>query len=315
MERYTFTVFTATYNRAETLHRVHDSLARQTFTDFEWLVVDDGSEDGTRDLVDRWIHSSAFPIRYIWQANRGKHTAWNIGVREARGELFLSLDSDDACVPEALERFMHHWDSIPDDERDGFSAVTALCADRHGRLIGTPFPSSPLDSDPIEIRYRHKLRGDKWGFHRTDVLRAFPFPEPPGTSFVGERVVWERIATRYRTRYVNEQLSIVDAGESRVSLSAASKSPARHAEMYSMIFRDQLTHQLRWMRYAPLRFAIDAAQLSRFALHRGVSPLREMTSLPLAGRLLCLAALPAGAGLYLRDRRRAGTSRAGSPAA
>jgi glycosyltransferase involved in cell wall biosynthesis len=306
MDRYTFTVFTATYNRADTLHRVRDSLAEQTFTDFEWLVVDDGSQDRTRELVDDWSSSSDFPIRYIYKPNGGKHTAWNVGVREARGELFLSLDSDDACVPNALERFKHHWDSIPDDERAGFSAVTALCIDLDGNLVGTRFPRSPLDSDPVEVRYRYRLRGEKWGFHRTAVLREFPFPEPADRGFVSERLVWDRIAARYRTRYVNEELRIYDDRPGRVSLSSEWKNPARHAEMYSTIFREQLTDQLRWMRHAPLRFAIDAAQFSRFALHRGASPLREIMSLPLRGRLLGLATLPLGVGLYVRDRRRSG---------
>lgn len=301
-----FTVFTPTYNRATTLHRVYDSLVQQTFTDFEWLVVDDGSQDGTRELIDGWMRSSPFPIRYIWQPNRGKHTAWNLGVREARGELFLGFDSDDGCVPDALARFKYHWDAIPEHERDSFSAVTALCVDMQGRLIGTSYPSSPLDSDPVEIRYRYRVRGEKWGFHRTDVLSEFPFPEPADTSFISERLVWDHIATRYRTRYVNEELRIMDAAEGRVSLSNEWKQPARHADMYAAIYRQQLTGQMRWMRHAPLRFAMDAAEFSRFALHRGVSPLREISSLPLSARLLCLATLPAGAGLYLRDRRRSG---------
>src|SRR5688572_23550113 len=106
---YTFTVFTPTHNRAHTLQRVYDSLRGQTFRDFEWLIVDDGSKDGTDRLAAAWARSADFEIRYRRQPNRGKHVAFNAGVRDARGELFLPLDSDDACVPRALERFIHHW--------------------------------------------------------------------------------------------------------------------------------------------------------------------------------------------------------------
>ena len=94
---HVFTVFTPTYNRARTLERVYSSLEAQTFRDFEWLIVDDGSTDGTRALVYEWQRQGSFAIRYFWQENRGKHVAFNVAVRESRGEFFLPLDSDDAC--------------------------------------------------------------------------------------------------------------------------------------------------------------------------------------------------------------------------
>src|SRR5581483_7740515 len=138
--RYTFTVFTATYNRAYTLPRVYHSLCSQTFRDFEWLIVDDGSTDNTPELISQWQNAGNLPIRYLRQENRGRHVAFNRGVREAQGALFLNCDSDDACVPHALERFMYHWENIPLTERDGFSAVTALCMDTDGKIMGDKFP-------------------------------------------------------------------------------------------------------------------------------------------------------------------------------
>ena len=83
-----FTVFTPTYNRAHTLHRVYDSLRAQTLRDFEWLVVDDDSTDDTSGLIAQWIKTADFPIRYFRQAHSGKHFAHNLAVREARGKMF-----------------------------------------------------------------------------------------------------------------------------------------------------------------------------------------------------------------------------------
>jgi glycosyltransferase involved in cell wall biosynthesis len=83
--RYTFTIFTATFNRGHTLARVHERLRAQTFRDFEWLIVDDGSTDCTRQYVETWQKHSGFPIRYFWQPNQGKHMALNLAVREAQG--------------------------------------------------------------------------------------------------------------------------------------------------------------------------------------------------------------------------------------
>src|SRR5216684_6062284 len=153
--RYVFTVFTPTFNRSLTLSRVYESLRLQTFRDFEWLIVDDGSTDGTGELVEKWQTESGFPIRYIYQENQGKATAFNRGVREAQGELFLTLDSDDACVMQALERFKYHWDKIPPNQRDKFSAITVLCQDQKGRLVGDRFPRDVLDSDCIELVFKY----------------------------------------------------------------------------------------------------------------------------------------------------------------
>ena len=143
-----FTVFTPTYNRARTIERVYRSLAAQAFRGFEWVVVDDGSTDGTRELVEAWKAEASFPIRYEWQENRGKHIASNKGIALARGELFITADSDDEFPPTALETFKRVWESIPEAERPGFAGAAGLCVDQRGRLVGDRFPRSPPRLDP-----------------------------------------------------------------------------------------------------------------------------------------------------------------------
>lgn len=157
---YTFTIFTPTYNRASTLHRVYESLVCQTFQDFEWLIVDDGSTDNTKEVVEEWQNSASFPIRYYWQNNQGKHIAFNFGVQEARGELFLTLDSDDACKPFALDRLKYHWDRIPICERDRFSAVTAR---KHPFPVvrGVKFIPEGIVWNAIAVNYRTRFINEK----------------------------------------------------------------------------------------------------------------------------------------------------------
>lgn len=245
-----FTVFTPTYDRAHTLPRVFQSLSAQTLRDFEWLVVDDGSKDATRELVQTWAASAPFPIRYVHQENAGKAAATNLGVRLAEGELFLMADSDDEFVPEALERFALHWDAIPADQREHFTGVTALVRDPAGHVLGNPFPTSPLDSDSLELMYRFHVRGEKWGFHRTDVIRAFPFPELAGTRHTPEDVVWRAIARRYKTRFVNEVLRVYhqDAGAQLTRLSA------RQWAEFRGYYAQRMGEDLDWLRVAPVEF-------------------------------------------------------------
>lgn len=262
MYQYKFSVFTPTYNRAHTIHRVYESLCKQTFRDFEWLIVDDGSNDGTKKLVEKWMSEADFPIRYIWQENKGKHVAFNHGVAAAKGELFLTADSDDGFIANSLERFNYHWESISENNKAKFVGVVAHCMYQDGKLAGNMFPSSPLDSDAEEIFYRYKLKGEKWGFQRTDVLKEFPFPEPKEMKFVSEGYVWFRIAKKYKTRFVNEILRIYhqDAGNQLVKRPACKIAPAR------IFYVDNINISINWFWYAPYRFWKTAVQYVRFSI-------------------------------------------------
>ena len=206
MNKPLFTVFTPTYNRAHTLSRVYQSLLTQTFTDFEWLVVDDGSTDNTSELVSGFISEGRISIRYFQQPNGGKHVAFNHGVFEARGELFLPFDSDDSCVPTALERFRAHWLEIPELERIRFSGVTCLCKDENGEFVGGMLPAPILDGHPYDVNSRYHLKGEKWGFHCTAILKQHPFPTFEGERFVPESLIWNRIGKSYKIRFINEAL-------------------------------------------------------------------------------------------------------------
>jgi len=303
--QYTFTVFTPTYNRAHTLHRVYESLKKQTFRDFEWLIVDDGSTDNTQDLVKAWQEEAEFTIHYIWQENQGKHLAFNRGVQEARGEFLLNLDSDDACVPEALERFKFYWDSIPEKERPQFSAVTALCVDQHGKLIGDKFPQDIIDSDSLEIRYRYKVKGEKWGFHRTEVLRNFPFPEIKGCQFIPEGIIWSAIARTFKTRFVNEALRVYFYSETKQSEQlTGSADPAKHAIGHALWHQSILNHEIMWFPYAPAKFLRSAVHYIRFSLHIGTSILNQISRLEnIWAKVLWAMMLPLGFLVFLRDRK------------
>src|SRR5258708_9558944 len=205
-----FTILTPTYNRAHTMGKVYESLCVQTFSDFEWVIADDGSTDGTKELVATW--KPVFPIRYFWQANRGKHTAMNLGVAKAAGEFVLFFDSDDSCIPTTLERFDYHWRQIPDPAR--FANLSCLCRRPDGSIVGKPYPADCVDAFSFadQLRYRS---AERWGIIRTDVLREFPWPE--GVRYAAEGLVWNRMSRKYAARFVNEALRIYEPNPHGVS--------------------------------------------------------------------------------------------------
>ena len=302
LDRFLFTVFTPTRNRGHVLHRAYESLRRQTFRDFEWLVVDNDSEDETEALVTKWQGEAAFPIRYLRHENRGVHMSRLRAVQEARGELFVTMRSADSCMPETLERFRYHWFSIPDTDRAGYVGVTALAMDDRGQIIGHVFPADVFDSSPNELYYRYGVRGEKWGFQRVDVLRRYPLPDIPGyAGYVPEGVMWARIGRRYRTRYINEVLRVYWLDQpTSVSKPAnfADNAPGGLIETQEFLNRDAA-----WFREAPVAALLRAAKYVRCSLHlrQGLRRQWRGVSAPV-GRALWLGALPVGLAVYILDR-------------
>lgn len=294
-----FTVFTATFNRAHLLPRVYESLRMQADRDFEWMIVDDGSTDNTRDLVDEWIKGSDFTIRYYYQPNSGKHVATNRGVSLARGYLFVGVDSDDWLAPNALSSIRKAWLSIPIDSREHFAGVVGLFAGPSGAIIGTRFPQKILDSNAVEIRTKYRVKGDKCGAIRVDVLKQYPFPENLG-RFVPEALVWNRIARRYSLRFVDEVWGYCDyqpGGLSARSVFHRVTSP--HAARLYYKEYVSLSPQL----YVPAVERLKGyANFVRFSLHANI-PLRSQ-ALESPEKALWLLSLPVGLMLWARDRWR-----------
>ncbi|MEG2118970.1 MAG: glycosyltransferase family A protein, partial [Pseudoflavonifractor sp.] len=204
------TVFTPTYNRADLLPELYASLCRQTCPDFEWLIVDDGSADGTGALCAGWAAAERrFPIRYFRQENGGKHRAVNRGVALAQGEYFFIVDSDDSLTDDAVERVTAWTADIAG--LDGFAGVSGLRASPEGASSGgTPKLGAGgfVDATNLE-RGQYRLGGEKAEVYKTRLLREYPFPEFEGETFITEAVVWDEIAAAgYKLRWFGQPLII-----------------------------------------------------------------------------------------------------------
>ncbi len=301
-----FTVFTPTYNRAHLIHRVYESLCSQSLRDFEWLVVDDGSQDDTASLVKVWSLDSTFPIRYIRKDNGGKHTAINLGLARAFGKFFLIADSDDMFAPNALERFKYHWDRIPAIGKEQYSGINCLCKDQHGTLMGDKFPKDVADSSYQEMRYKYKIKGEKWGFYITDILRRYPFPEIEGIRFIPEQIIWGAIGKTYRSRFVNEALRIYyfndPLNSDQLSKSQMSGQSGKRSEITILTCVANLNNDMSWFRYSPKEFIRYAANYSRHSFHNRRSLYRQLWDLNnYQAKILWMITLPIGLLAYLKD--------------
>jgi glycosyltransferase involved in cell wall biosynthesis len=303
MSDYTFTVFTATFNRAHTLHRPYASLAAQTCRDFEWIVIDDGSTDDTPAKVGRWRGEAPFPIVYERQENRGKHIAHNRAAALARGSLFVILDSDDELVPEALERFRQHWNALGEEERRDFLGVVCLCRDAaSGRVLGRR-PRAPVLKVPaLEYVLRERVRHDLAACVRVDLLREHPFPEVAGAKLLPEGAIWARFMRRTRMVVIDEVLEIKHYERDGYTRNLVD-SYRRHAPGRYWYFLTNLSENADLLRrFDKLRWLKDAVQLGRMMFHAGRAV--GETRRALAGglnRAFFVALLPLAWLLYRRD--------------
>lgn len=296
---YTFTVFIPTFNRAHTLGRAFKSIASQTFTDLEVVVIDDGSTDNTASVVAEWRKKAPFPIHYHWQENKGKNRAHNRALNYAKGAFFVLLDSDDMLHPKALERLKSSWDAIPDDKKERFAGVEGLCVDFEGSISGDRFPAKVIDSDYLEITKKYNVKGEKKNAIRTDILRQFPYPSFPGERHIRDDIIWKRISHHYRFRYINEVIQIIeyqpDGLSSDVfSLRMSNPQGFRHCFLEEINRNTALTRKHLLFKYH--------SKFVRYSLHCNIGffqQCREVNS-----PFLWLLSIPKGVAGWLEDRVR-----------
>lgn len=205
------TVLTPTYNRKKYLGRLYNSLCRQTNGDFCWLVVDDGSTDGTPDKVKEWIGERKVDIRLLRKENGGKHTALNMGIRQIWTELVFIVDSDDYLPEEAVETILeYHRRYRKEKERLQLCGYSFLRFYSNGEVNTAFFPRDEEVATYLQVRINGHIGGDKAEVFYTDILKEFPFPEIEGEKFLAEDVVWMRMSGPYRMVHINKGIYICD---------------------------------------------------------------------------------------------------------
>lgn len=209
------TVFTPTYNRAYILDELYNSLKKQTFIDFEWLIIDDGSTDCTYEKVKNWsADNTKFPIRYYKFENSGKQKEINRALDLARGELFFTVDSDDLLTADALDKINRWEKTIPQCEK--FCGFAGSDGDMAGKAINPIFSEEYVDATFFN-RYAETgmfIGHDRpWVFY-TDVHRQYRYPEIEGEKFIAEAVVWNRMAKDgYQIRCFNDVIYLIEHQE------------------------------------------------------------------------------------------------------
>ena len=163
------TVLTPTYNRERTLTKAYNSLVEQECKEFEWLIIDDGSKDNTKKLVDKFIKENKISIRYFLKKNGGKHTALNYGIPKSKGDLILILDSDDYLSKDAIKLIKDYWKKYKYNDK--------ICGMTFLRKINNPIYKEKIFdecvSNMIDFKYNNNNLADMCEIMRKDILLKY----------------------------------------------------------------------------------------------------------------------------------------------
>ncbi|ODG91992.1 MULTISPECIES: glycosyltransferase family 2 protein [Bacillaceae] len=238
------TVFTPTFNRAYCLHKCYESLKNQTCKEFIWLIIDDGSTDNTKELVEGWIEENKIEIMYYWQKNQGMHGAHNTAYQKIVTELNVCIDSDDYMPLDAVEKIIKHWNQFGNDHVSG---IIGLDAYSDGKIIGTKLPVNRKQSRLFDLYNKFGVTGDKKLVYRTELTKKFPYPLFKNERYVGLAYKYHMLDKQYEMLLMNETLCYVEYladGSSLNMLSQYIKNPNGFAfyrkEMMKLPFASQL---------------------------------------------------------------------------
>ena len=203
----TLTVFTPTYNRAYILNQCYESLVRQSCKDFIWLIIDDGSTDNTKELVEEWMkNDNKFEIRYHYKKNGGMHTGHNAAYELIDTELNVCIDSDDFMPDNAVELIVNFWREYGSDK---YSGIVALDIYKNGEVIGCKLPNKK--STTLSGFYDNGGQGDKKLIYRTEVINKYPsYPEFKGEKFVPLDYKYLLADQDYELLIMNEAVCVVE---------------------------------------------------------------------------------------------------------
>ncbi|QHN64554.1 glycosyltransferase [Bergeyella cardium] len=210
------TIITPTYNRTHTLHRVYESLKNQTFKNFKWLIMDDGSTDSTEGLVKSFQEENIFSIEYYKQKNQHKFLTVLDGIRKVESKYHMVVDSDDSYPENSLEILFNEVEKI--ENQDDYIGLMALSADEKGDIVGDAYPNDGFDGSIFDMRYKYKVRGDKFGIFISKTYKKWiknkDYSKYEGKGYIPQSVIFnEYDAKGVKTRFINRVVRIYHKDE------------------------------------------------------------------------------------------------------
>lgn len=205
------TIFTPTYNRADLLENLYNSLKSQTSFNFLWMVIDDGSTDNTEQVVAEWKNEcKEFEIEYYKKENGGLQSGYVEAIKHLDTELAMCIDSDDYATPNAVELVEKAWSEC---DHSKYAGLFGLDTYDNGKILGGYFPENQKDVNLIDLCIGRQIRKepDRALVIRSDLYKAAkPAKRYPGERTMNATYIHLQISEKYDFRILNSPLIVVN---------------------------------------------------------------------------------------------------------
>ncbi len=204
-------ILTATYNREDCLKNLYKSIIENIASsnlDIEWIVIDDGSTDNTKNEIESYIKDNKIVIKYIYQNHLGKMSAINNGTNLITGDLVVDCDSDDYFSSNAFEIIKKNANLLLNNEN--FYAMCFLKSDTNGNISGNKFRKDGLVSTMFDLYFKDDIKGEKILVFNTKIRKMFKHEIEKKENFITEARMYYKMDKIYKILCINEILEIGD---------------------------------------------------------------------------------------------------------
>lgn len=234
-------VLTATFNRANLLPRLYNSLIKniKSETEIEWLIMDDESTDDTKIIVEDFIKENKIQIKYNWQKNQGKMKAINKLVEKATGDLLVDCDSDDYFTNDAFsiikEEYKNH------KEEKNIYGLCFLKYDQNGQNMGGILKKEKTTM--FDLYFKEGEKGEKAIVFFKNIRKQYKHELEHGEKFVTEARMYHKMDKQYQIICINKPIMICEYREDGYSnniLKEFKENPYGYYEYFKEIMQNDM---------------------------------------------------------------------------
>ena len=248
-------ILTATYNRASYLNKLYESIKNNLNYNIvpEWIIVDDGSTDDTKKIVESFINENIIEIKYKYQENSGKMAAINEAVKIATGELIVDCDSDDYFTDNGFEIIEKNANKILDNE--SFYGMAFLKKENDGTTSGKEFSKYEYETTMFDLYFKEDIGGEKIIVYNSNIRKKFHHELEHNEKFITEARMYHKMDDKYKLLAINEaveQGSYIADGYTKNIQKTYLKNPYG----YYMYFKEILEKNMNGVLFSKRLYAV-----------------------------------------------------------
>ena len=248
-------ILTATYNRANFLPKLYESIKENLKYNItpEWIIVDDGSIDDTKNIVQSFKDENKVIIKYLYQNNSGKMAAINEAVKMATGDLMVDCDSDDYLVNNSFEIIENNAEKILNNEK--FYGLVFLKREENGKISGKEFKQKEYITTMFDLYFKEDIGGEKILVYNSKIRKMYSHQLEHNEKFITEARMYHKMDEKYKLIAINEvieQGSYIEDGYTKNINKTFKSNPYG----YYMYFKELLEKNMKGVKFSKRLYVI-----------------------------------------------------------